>query len=229
MAEKIQLLRNELAATEQRMSEINSRRAYTIRAPAAGRVSMLQATVGQTADPRRLQLEILPSNSVLQAELFIPTRAAGFVQVGQEVRLLYEAFPYQKFGTYKGRIIKLSQTILTATDVYGPVALKEPAYKATVALARPDIDADGKKITLQSDMLLTADIVLERRSILGWLLNPLFSAKKVIDFDTLKESIQNSVIDPLRRAVKEIIQDIIPKVQTSNRNKSYDSNRSKSS
>jgi hypothetical protein len=46
-----------------------------VRAPAAGRVSTLQAAAGRLADPRQPQLAILPSNSALQAELFLPTRA----------------------------------------------------------------------------------------------------------------------------------------------------------
>ena len=82
MAQKIQALRNDLAATEQRMAEIKGRRAYVVRAPASGRVSVLQSTVGQNVDPQRLQLEIIPEDAVLQAELFVPARAIGFVQPG---------------------------------------------------------------------------------------------------------------------------------------------------
>ncbi len=177
MAEKIQLLHNQLAETEQRIAEAKGRRAYVIRAPTAGRVTTLQATVGQATDPRRLQLEIIPAESVLQAELFVPTRAAGFVRAGQKVRILYDAFPYQKFGTYRGRIVKVSQTILTGADVAGPISLKEPAYRVTAALDRPDIDAYGERIPLQPDMLLKADIILDERSLMSWLLDPLLSAR----------------------------------------------------
>jgi membrane fusion protein len=146
MAERIQEVRNDLAETEQRIAEINGRRAYVLRAPNAGRVATLQATVGRSADPKHLQLEIVPSDSVLEAELFVPTRAIGFVRPDQEVRILYDAFPYQSFGTYHGRIVRVSQTILKSTDLSAPVALQEPAYKVTVALDRPDIDAYGQKI-----------------------------------------------------------------------------------
>ena len=45
------------------------------------------------------------------------------------------------------------------------------------ALERPDIDAYGKRIPLQPDMLLKADIILERRTLVDWLLNPLLSAR----------------------------------------------------
>jgi membrane fusion protein len=176
-AERIHLLRNELSAIEQRLTEVNARRAYIVRAPTSGRVSTVQATVGQIADPKRMQLEIIPLDASLQAELFFPTRAFGFVRVGQEVRILYDAFPYQKFGTYRGRVQKVSQTILTGSDIFGPIALKEPAYRVTAALERPDIDAYGHKISLQPDMLLKADVILERRSLINWLLDPLLSAR----------------------------------------------------
>ena len=177
MAQKVQALRNDLAATEQKIAEINGRRAYIVRAPTRGRVTTVQASQGQVADTRRLQLEIVPLEAVLQAQLFIPAKAVGFVRPGQEIRVLYDAFPYQNFGAYGGRLVNVSETLLTSADAAGPVALKEPAYKARAELYRPDIDAYGKKIPLQPDMLLKADIVLEKRSLARWLLNPLLSAR----------------------------------------------------
>ena len=177
VAEKVQLLRNELSATEQRLAEIEGRRAYVIRAPTAGRISALYATPGQTADPRFLQLAITPPDAELQAELFVPTRAIGFVRVGQPVRILYEAFPYQSFGTYSGHTVKVSHTILTTDDVAVPISLGEPVYRVTAALDRPDIDAYGQKVPLQPGMLLKADIILEERSLMDWLIEPLLSAR----------------------------------------------------
>jgi membrane fusion protein len=177
MAEKVQLMRNELATTEQRTAEIEGKRAFIIRAPIAGRVAMLDANVGQAADTRRPELEILPEGSALQAELLVPTRAAGFLHAGQDVRILYDAFPYQNFGTYYGHIVQVSQTILSGADATTPVSLKEPAYKVDVELDRPDVDAGGKKIPLQAGMLLKADIILERRPLITWLINPLLEAR----------------------------------------------------
>jgi membrane fusion protein len=176
-AERIRVLRGDLSSIEQRIAEVNGRRAYVIKAPTSGRVSTLQATVGQIADPRHMQLEIIPLDSTLQAELFFPTRAFGFVRPGQQVRILYDAFPYQKFGTYRGSVTKVSRTILTGNETTGPITLKEPAYRVTAALERPDIDAYGLKMPLQPDMLLKADVILEQRSLMRWLLDPVLSAR----------------------------------------------------
>jgi membrane fusion protein len=171
-AERVRVLRGDLSWIEQRIAEVDGRRAYIIKAPTSGRVSTLQATVGQIADPKHMQLEIIPLDATLQAQLFFPTRAFGFVRPGQQVRILYDAFPYQKFGTYRASVTKVSQTILT-----GPITLKEPAYRVTVAPERPDIDAYGLKMPLQPGMLLKADVILEQRSLMRWLLDPVFSAR----------------------------------------------------
>lgn len=174
--ERIRVLQGESSSLEQRSAEVGGRGAYVILSPIRGRLSGLQAKVGQSADIRVLLATIVPPNAALQAELFVPTRAVGFVKSGQSVRILYDAFPYQNFGTYGGQVIQVSRTLLTASDAAGPITLREPAYRVTVSLDRPDIDAYGQRVSLQPDMLLRADIVLDRRPLMDWILNPLKSA-----------------------------------------------------
>jgi membrane fusion protein len=203
-SDRIQVLRNEIATTEQRMAEADLRRAYVIVAPSDGRVSMLRAAAGQAADPRHLQLEIIPNIRELRAELFIPTRAVGLVEVGQKVRILYEAFPYQKYGTYNGHIVSLSSTILTGSEISSPVQLKEPAYKAIAALESVDIDADGKRVPLQADMLLTADVILEKRSVMAWITGPMLGTKRIVELEGLQASIEAWVTEPMQKALNSI-------------------------
>jgi membrane fusion protein len=140
-------------------------------------VSTLQASVGQSALPQRPQLEIIPENATLRAELFVPARAIGFIRAGQSVRLLFDAFPYQHFGTYRGEVVGVSQTILMTTDTGGPLKLNEPTYRILASLERQEVNVHDKKVPLQPDMLLKADILLERRSLINWLLSPLHSVR----------------------------------------------------
>ena len=62
-------------------------------------------------------------------------------------------------------------------DAAGPIKLNEPAYRITAELERPYVKAHGKDISLQPDMLLRADIVLERRSLMSWLISPLLGVR----------------------------------------------------
>ena len=171
--ERLRVLQGEASALEQRGAEISGRGAYVILSPIQGKISGLQATVGQMADPRLLLATVLPGDSRLQAELFVPTHSIGFIKPGQNVKLLYDAFPYQNFGAYGGKVLQVSRTVLTASDAAGPISLKEPAYRVTVWLDRPDVDAHGERVPLQPDMLLRADIFLDQRPLMDWILDPL--------------------------------------------------------
>lgn len=175
--EKTQILRNELANTEQRISETISKQAYSLEAPVDGRISLLVAAPGQAADPKRVQMEIIPTGSTLRAELFVPARAIGFITPGEKVRLLYDAFPYQEYGTYAGVVTNVSQTMQNAADASGPIHLEQSTYKVIAALDRTDIDAHGKTLILQPDMTLRADIILEKRPLIRWLLEPLLGTR----------------------------------------------------
>lgn len=177
-ADRLDTLKRSLSDVAQRAAEIEGRRRYILRAPVAGRVTSVQARVGRTVDPRIPQLSIVPADGKMEAELFVPARAIGFVERGEHVRLLYDAFPFQRFGAYGGTVTSVAETMVLPTDIAEPVSLKEPAYKVRVALDRQSVDANGRPVRLQPDMTLAADIILERRPLIEWLFEPLLSARR---------------------------------------------------
>lgn len=170
-------LASELARLSQQHSELSARSEILITAPVAGRITNLVAQAGSMAQAGKSILTILPENSNLYAVLLVPTRAFGFIQPGQEARLRYDAFPYQRFGLYRGEVIQQSKAILLPTEVDMPVSLTEPVYQVNVQLDQQQIAAYGEQVPLQAGMLLSADIVLEQRSLLSWLFEPLFSLR----------------------------------------------------
>ena len=97
-ARRLQPLRSELAQIDQRVAEVGGRRSFAVRAPIAGRVANLQATVGQIADPKRLQLDILPLESSAASRSLRADAGHRLRPASQKVRLLYDAFPFQRFG-----------------------------------------------------------------------------------------------------------------------------------
>jgi membrane fusion protein len=176
-ADKISQLRAAVLNLDERATEIEGKRAYVARAPIAGRVTALQASMGTNANSKLPLLTIVPVDGKLQAELYIPSRAIGFVKPEQEVRLLYEAFPYQRFGAYQGRVVTVSKAILAASEVPAVIGAKEPVYRAVVALASQTIEAEGQTIPLQAGEQLTANIILDRRTLFEWILSPLAEIK----------------------------------------------------
>ena len=178
-ADRLANLQRSLSDVAQHAAEIEGRRRYIVRAPMAGQVSSVLAAVGRTVDPRTAMLSIVPTDSHFEAELFVPARAIGFVAPGQTVRLLYDAFPFQRFGSYRGKVESVAATMLAPAELPEPVAglTKEPVYRVKVSLERQTVDAFGREVPLQPDMTLRADIILEKRSLMEWLLEPLLSVR----------------------------------------------------
>ena len=167
------------AELEGRKTELSERRAYAITSSVNGKVlSISMASIGRSVQAGQPLLTIMPEGSVLQAELFVPSRAIGFVRKGQEVRLLYDAFPYQFFGSHIATITEVTETILAPGEILAPFELREPVYRVTADIENETIEARGKVLALQSGMTLRANIILERRSFLDWLLEPLRAVRE---------------------------------------------------
>ena len=174
---QLQQLQAERLELEQQKTELLARGEVLVTAPVAGRVTNLVVSMGQHLQGSQVLMQLLPETGFLYAHLLVPTRAFGFVQPGQTTWLRFDAFPYQRFGLYQGKVSQLSKAVLMAQDPDSPVQIQEPVYQVQVRLDQQFIEAYGEQLPLQAGMLLSADIVLEQRSVLSWLLEPLTSLK----------------------------------------------------
>ena len=172
-------LQRDLSDLKQGLSKINSQidhaqasAGHIIQATMSGRVTALQAKAGERADPSIPMATILPEDGGLIAELYLPSRAIAFVETGQEVKLQYDAFPYQKFGVAKGEVIEIAETALFPQEIGVMTQNPEPLYRVLTKLEQPTVEAYGKDVPLQSGMELTANIVLENRALIEWVLEP---------------------------------------------------------
>ena len=164
------------ASLSQRATEAEQRRAVFVVAPIAGRVAALPMATGQPIAANATLAVITPLASKLEAELLAPSRAAGFIEPGQDVQLQVQAFPFQRFGIVHGAVKTVSTTVLGPNELSIPgLTIQEPVFRVHVTLARETVDAYGKSYLLQPGMLLSADIVFDRRTLLQWLFDPLYA------------------------------------------------------
>lgn len=156
--------------------QLEGRRAYTLRASRAGIITNLQAQLGQKTDITLPLLSIVPTNSNIEAKLLVPVSAAGFIQTGQNIDIRYHAFPFEKFGLYKGQITSISNSIIMPNEVHSsPIKVNQPAYLIKAKLMQKHVDAYGKQVKLKAGMTLSADVQLSERSLFEWLLEPIYS------------------------------------------------------
>jgi membrane fusion protein len=171
-------IERDLAALAQQAAENEARRRIVVRAPQDGVVSGVLAEPGQTVTPSVALASLLPADAKLQAQLFAPSSAVGFVRPDQVVELRYQAFPYQKFGHQSGAVVQVSRSPLQAAELVGlalPASFNangEPLYRITVALDRQSVAAYGAAQALAPGMQLEADVLLDRRRLIEWLFEP---------------------------------------------------------
>ncbi len=168
-------IERETALLAREAAETDAEHRLVMRAPQAGTLSAVLAEPGQSVTPASAMAQLVPEGAALQAHLFAPSSAIGFVRPEQTVRLRYEAFPYQKFGHQPGRVLEVSRTPLAASEL-AALALPavhgggEPMFRITVGLDR----AEGQAaMPLAAGMRLQADLQLERRRLIEWLFEPL--------------------------------------------------------
>lgn len=181
-ANEISQLERTLAAYNQEILDYGVREGQTIRAAVSGYANAVNAEVGQQADASRLLASIVPQAAQLQANLYVPSRAVGFVKPGDKVVLRYQAYPYQKFGHATGRIVSIAQTALNKQELANlgniftnPALLNEPAYLVKVKLDKQTISVYGKETKLPIGMTAEADILHENKKLYEWVLDPLYS------------------------------------------------------
>ncbi|WP_296282509.1 HlyD family efflux transporter periplasmic adaptor subunit [Pseudoxanthomonas sp.] len=168
----------ELAQLEQERVQMQAGSSLVVKAPVAGVVATQVVKQGQSVHADQPLMTLLPGDGRLEAELLVPSRAIGFIEPGDRVLLRYQAFPYQKFGHQEGRIAAISRSALSPGELgalIGNAQQGEPFYRVTVSLARQEITAYGKPEALKPGMLVDADVLGERRALVEWIFEPLYS------------------------------------------------------
>jgi membrane fusion protein len=174
-------LRRNASTLEQDLTENEARREFPVRARRSGTVTAIAANLGQTIGTSSSLASILPEGDKLEADMYVPSRAVGFIKPGMTALLRYQAFPYQKFGQHRARVREVATTsirldeLTTSAAVMLGAAQSEPVYRVRLQLDQQSVRAYGTALPLRSGMLVDASVMLERRRLYEWVLEPLFS------------------------------------------------------
>jgi membrane fusion protein len=156
-----------------------SRQNTTIFAPHSGVITFSSLVAGHSLEVDDVALVINSgSNEPLVAALEIPSRQRGFIKEGQIVRLKLDSYPFARFGTLAARIGSISDTAMNKSESSTPSVpskpLKTSNYMAWVTLSGQALGSTRAPLQILPGMRGTASVVIERRTIAEWVLEPLF-------------------------------------------------------
>ena len=126
-------------------------------------------------------MALVPEDATLEAQMYAPSRAIGFLRIGTDVRLRYQAFPYQKFGFSSGSIQEVATSAMRPEEInplFQATAFSgraEPMYRIRVRIDKQSIQVDGEDRPLRPGSLVDASVLIERRRLIAWMFEPILS------------------------------------------------------
>ncbi len=154
-----------------------------VTAPEDGVVlDVAKRSVGSVLREAEPLMTIMPADATLIAEIQIESADIGYVKPGDPVVIKIDAFPYQRHGLLPGRLLSVSEDSFSpgsSSEVEGGAPTRPTAsafHRGRVELLATRLDLMPKGARLIPGMTMAADIKVNTRSIISYILYPLSRA-----------------------------------------------------
>jgi hypothetical protein len=115
---------------------------------------------------------LVPAGGDLSAELTVPQSGLAVILPGQSVKLLYDAFPYQRYGVRYGTVRSASPASVAVGD--------DSLFVVMADLAEQQAFVNGQARPLLPGMRGTARIVIGSRSLIDFAFEPLRGLRETV-------------------------------------------------
>jgi membrane fusion protein len=143
-------------------SELERADRMVLVAPIAGEVGDVSAEPGRHAAPDASLVTVVPDGGALETWFYAPSQSIGFARVGDTVRLRFDAFPYQKYGSGRGTVTEISRVAVDPATIDPALGIREAAFRVRVR-----IDAIGTASATEAGvrpgMTVSGDLMQRRR------------------------------------------------------------------
>lgn len=160
LKEKYDNLVNQLIAWEQ---------AFVLKTPIAGQVTFTNFwSVNQFVSSGNVVFTVVPDNEQeIIGKATVPLTGAGKVEVGQNVNIKLDNYPYMEFGLLEGKIKNISMVPVTSE--------KGGYYTAEIELKNKLVTNYKKELPFNQEMQGNAEIITKDRRLIERLVEPLVS------------------------------------------------------
>ncbi|CAH1669453.1 Membrane fusion protein (MFP) family protein [Hyphomicrobiales bacterium] len=168
------LAKRDTAAEELKKVDLR-RQLIVLKAPADAIVlEIANRTIGSVVREAETLFVLVPRDVALQAEVNVEGRDVGQISVGQPVRIKFEPFPFQKYGTGKGTVRVISQDSF-APDPKADAARRSPVpyYRVLIDLSDVELRLPAARAQMIPGMAVTAELKVGQRSVISYFLYPL--------------------------------------------------------
>ena len=140
-----------------------------IRSPIDGTIFRLPAAnVGAVVQPDQLVAEVAPQGATLMVKAQIATTESGSLREGMDVKVKFDAYPFQNYGVLAGMLIRKSPTSTVTETAEGKIT----TFDLDIALDQHCIPAKHECIALKPGDTVIAEVIIRRRRVIDFILDP---------------------------------------------------------
>ncbi len=164
--------KKKLSALNERIKGLKDRlEKTTITAPIDGTVNKLEiVTIGGVIHPGMKIMEIVPYSKILMIEAEIPPDEIGFVKVGQNATVKFNAYDFAIYGGLRATIIHVSSNTITDAN-------NKSHFKVKLKTENKIFHKVKRALDILPGMTVEVDIITGKKSVLNYLLKPLLRTK----------------------------------------------------
>ena len=190
-AQKLGEAERQVATLTKKLSEAETKlRNLVVTSPIAGTVqSSTVTTAGQVVTAGEEVMRIVPDDTTLEIEAYLPNKDIGFVKVGQKAVVKIESFPFTRYGTVEAIVTRVARDAIPEPDAAqlegdpsrarranmpaGADRMQNLVFPVTLKPLKTTIAIDGTAVPLGAGMAVTSEICTGSRRILEYLFSPL--------------------------------------------------------
>jgi adhesin transport system membrane fusion protein len=142
-----------------------------LRSPINGVVNNIALkTIGGVVEPAMRLVEIVPLDDKLKIIARVKPNDIAFLHPGQDVKVKITAYETQKYGTLKGKLVRVGAN--SVTDREGNIF-----FEIEVRTDKNHMGSDEHPLPVTPGMVAQTEIITGKRTILEYLLKPILRAR----------------------------------------------------
>lgn len=136
-----------------------------LRAASSGVVFDLAVRRGSVLTPTSPLLKLVPGDA-LEAKVYVPSKAIGFLVPGQAAEISLDTYPAQDYGYLQATVNRIGSDALTPDELKQALGtdMQGLYYPANLLIKKDSLKVGGRPVALIAGMSLTADIRLRQRT-----------------------------------------------------------------
>ncbi|WP_295076929.1 HlyD family efflux transporter periplasmic adaptor subunit [Ruminococcus sp.] len=163
-------INSSLSEINGKLSQINSelekyelsRKNQQIKAPTNGYVNSISVNnIGENVTAAQQMVTIVPAGSAVEMVCYFKNMDIADIKVGMDAEIKLEAYPYNKYGTVKGKVKYISPSSFNTEQM------------GSVYLVKLDVENTNEKIDIMSGLTGAVEVKVGKQSVMRYFLDPI--------------------------------------------------------